>query len=248
MIMERSNLNELDLIDPVCGITVSMLAPHTCIHGGAMFFFCSKECRSLFRANPAHFVVINILETSIIEIEAGANELHISKEPDYSAVNSTSPRQTEKNSEHQNVIRDLRSHISSWMQARQERRHVVVTCKELLALYSKVSADHPKLGKRQLTKMLVMARNNCNEKDAYEVLKFAEESYAAWPVERELTLCDVIHYLTVTEFTSNYGVEYSGHINFRPEIRSLIPSDLCHTKKKETHSSERRKTLRFRSI
>jgi len=246
--MERGDLDELDLIDPVCGKTVGMLTPHVCVHGGAMFFFCSKECRSLFRVNPAHFVVINILEPSNIEIESGANELGISEEPDYSAMNSISPRQTEINPEHQNVFRGIRSHIASWMQARQERHYVVASCKELIALYLKISADHPKLGKRQLNKLLVMARNNCTEKDAYEVLKFAEESYAVWPVKRELTLCDVIHYLTVKEFTSKYGVEHSEHINFGPEIRSHIPSDLCRTKKKEPRLSERRKTLRFRTL
>ncbi len=244
--MERGNLDELDLIDPVCGINVSMLTPHICIHGGAMFFFCSKECRSLFRLNPAQFVVINTPEPSIIEeIESGTKELKIPEEPDYAAVNSTSRRQTEKKPEHQIAIRDLHSLIPSWIQARQVRRHVVATCKELVALYLKVSADHPRLGKRQLNKLLVMARNNCNEKDAYEVLKFAEESYATWPVERELTLPDVIHYLMVTEFTSKYDVEHLAHIDFGPEIRSLIPSDLCRTKKKEPYLFERRKTLRI---
>jgi YHS domain-containing protein len=248
MMIERSNLDELDLIDPVCGKTISKLTPYSCIHGGAMFFFCSKECHSLFSANPTHFVVIKTPIPSIFEIEPGAKELNTSKEQDCSAVNSISPPQSERIPEHQNVIRGLYGHITSWMHERQERLHVVATCKELLTLYLKVSADHPKLGKRHLKKLFVMARNNCNEKDAYEVLKFAEESYAAWPVKRELTLCDVIHYLTVTEFTSKYGVERSGHINFGPEIRSLIPGDLCHTQKKEPHLSERRKTLRFRSI
>jgi YHS domain-containing protein len=248
MIMERSNLDELDLIDPVCGKTISILTPYSCIQGGAMFFFCSKDCRSLFIANPMHFVVIKTPMPSIIEIEPGSKELNIYEDQDCSAVNGISPPQFERIPKPQNVIRGLRGHITSWMQERQERRHVVATCKELLTLYLKVSTDHPKRGKRQHNKMLVMARNNCNEKDAYEALKIAEESYAAWPVKRELTLCDVIHYLTVTEFTSKYGVERSGHINFGPEIRSLIPGDLCHTQKKEPRLSERRKTLRFRSI
>jgi hypothetical protein len=213
-----------------------------------MYFFCGKECHSRFRENPAHYVVNNTPEPSTNEIELSAKELEIPEMPDCTAVNSTIQRQTKRKSEQKISIRGLRSHITSWVQARQERHRVVTTSKELLALYLKLSAEHPKLDNRQLSKLLVMARNNCNENDAYEVLMFAEESYAAWHMKRELTLCDVIHYLMVTEFTSKYGVEHLAHINFGPEIRSLIPSDFCRNKKKELHLSERRRKLRFRSV
>jgi hypothetical protein len=155
---------------------------------------------------------------------------------------------TERKPEHQNVIQNviggLRCYITAWRQERQVHRHLIVTCKELLTLYVKISAEHPKLCERQLKKLLVMARNNCNEKNAYDVLKIAEESFASWPVERELTLYDVIHYLTVTELTSKYGVDHLAHIDFSSELSSLVPRYLQRAKKKELNLSERRVTLR----
>ncbi|OIQ98119.1 YHS domain protein [mine drainage metagenome] len=247
MIMERPDLDELDLIDPVCGINVNMLTPHICIHGGAKFYFCGKECLSLFRANPEHFVVLITPEPRINVVESGAETRGISEEQNNTDVNSTSPFQSERKPERQNVIRWLRCYITSWRQARKVHRHLVTTCKELLALYFKISAEHPELGNRQLLKLLVMARINCGENIAYDVLKFADESYASWPEERELTMHDVIHYLTVTELTSKYDVEHLAQIDFRSELSSLIPRYLHRAKKKEPYLSERRKTLRDRS-
>lgn len=144
------------------------------------------------------------------------------------------------------MLDEFQSHVTSWMQARRVHLHLVCACKELLTLYFKISAQHPTLDKRQLNKLFVMARNNCDENDAYELLNFAEESYASWPVERELTSYDVIHCLTMSELTSKYDVEHLSHNDLALEIRSLIPRDLHNIRKKEPYLSERRKTLRVR--
>jgi len=120
----------------------------------------------------------------------------------------------------------FRSMIASWRQARQENRFVIGVSRELLTLYRKISAEYPELSERERFKMLVMSRNNCDEMTAYEILKFAEGSYAAWPVKRELTLCDVIHYLGVREFSVKSDTEHWMHSNFSARIKSIIPNVL----------------------
>ncbi len=59
------------------------------------------------------------------------------------------------------------------------------------------------------------------------VLDRAEESFAIWPVRRELTLCDVVHYLAVAEFLEAHEDERWMHSNIKLVVASSVPSDLC---------------------
>lgn len=138
--------------------------------------------------------------------------------------------------------------IASWRQTRQENRFVIGVSRELLTLYSKISAKHPECSERERFKLLVMARNHCDEMAAYDVLKFAEGSYAAWPVKRELTLCDVIHYLGVREFSGTSDTEHWMHSNYGTRIKSIIPNVLCRIKLKQEYVAERRGNARYKNI
>ncbi len=142
----------------------------------------------------------------------------------------------------------FRSMIASWRQTRHENRFVIGVSRELLAMYRKISAEHPELNERERFKTLVMTRNNCDEIEAYDILKFAEGSYATWPVKRELTLCDVIHYLGVREFSENSDTEHWLHSNFDTRIKSIIPNVLCRIKLKQECESERRRKSSLRRI
>lgn len=46
------------LTDPVCGRSVEADSPFRCIHGGALFAFCSPACRAQFVALPSRYAVI----------------------------------------------------------------------------------------------------------------------------------------------------------------------------------------------
>ncbi|MDQ6618114.1 MAG: YHS domain-containing protein, partial [Pseudomonadota bacterium] len=45
------------LMDPVCGMTVSVDSPHVLHHEGRPVYFCSSGCKAKFVANPAKYQV-----------------------------------------------------------------------------------------------------------------------------------------------------------------------------------------------
>ena len=58
-----------------------------------------------------------------------------------------------------------------------------------------------------------MKRTGCDVTVANEILACARDSFAQWPVRRELTLCDVVHYLSMTEFLLAHEDESWIHTN-----------------------------------
>lgn len=49
-------MNGAGLKDPVCGMNVSESSPHSALHAGNTFYFCSSGCRAKFEANPEHYL------------------------------------------------------------------------------------------------------------------------------------------------------------------------------------------------
>jgi|SRR5450755_1520692 len=103
---------------------------------------------------------------------------------------------------------------------------------DLLALYRTVKADHPDWVDRELYKLVVMARAGCDSTTANAILKCAEESFAEWPTRRELTLCDVVHYLSVTEFLVTHAGETGIHSDIARVVAAHVPHDLCVSRAK----------------
>ena len=222
--MGSNNIEETALIDPVCGVLVDASSPYSGVRGGALFYFCSEACRSRFLVDPLNFVVM-----SMPEPEAPTPALSVVQsveEPSHSIMADKAAHEAERKPEHRPLGR-LRGLIAVWLLTRSERRHAEHASDELLALYRTVSADHPELSGRELYKRMVMARNGCDATAANNVLDCAEESFAAWPVSRELTLCDVVHYLSVAEFIETHGGEPWMHSNIKFVVTSRIPHNLC---------------------
>jgi hypothetical protein len=113
------------------------------------------------------------------------------------------------------------------MLAWQERRHTARVSKELLALYRAVAADHAGLADRELFKLVVMKRNSCDSKVANTILESAEESFAQWLANCELTFCDVVHYLSIAEFLTSHKCEHWIHNNMASVVASHVPRELC---------------------
>lgn len=126
--------------------------------------------------------------------------------------------------------RDMRGGLSGliavWLLSWHERRHAARVSDELLALYRNVAANHPDLATRELYQLVVMQRTGCNSGTADGILDCAEESFAEWPARRELTLCDVVHYLSVTEFLATHKGENWIHANMALVVTSHIPNSL----------------------
>jgi hypothetical protein len=122
--------------------------------------------------------------------------------------------------------------IASWLLTWNEGRYTTQTSRELLAIYRSIFSAHPKLANRELYKRVVIAHKGCDETVAKRILESAEESFAAWPVRRELTFCDVVHYLAMTEFLTLHDGEHWIYSDLRYKVSSRIPHELCIMKKK----------------
>ena len=86
----------------------------------------------------------------------------------------------------------LRTLIATGFLVWSERRHAARASGELLALYRAASAIHPEFANRELYKLVVMTRTGCDATAASVILNCAQDSFAEWPVRRDLTLCDVV--------------------------------------------------------
>jgi hypothetical protein len=107
----------------------------------------------------------------------------------------------------------------------REKRHAAQVSRELLDLYNHVRASQPGLRRREIYLKVVMARTGANLEGAESVLMRAEQSFARWPTDRDLTFSDVVHYLAVSEYLA-VGNRLATHIDMGRLIAGRIPVDL----------------------
>ena len=105
----------------------------------------------------------------------------------------------------------------------RERRHTARISRGLLQTYRRAAAAYPSLQRRALYLHIVIGYLGCAPPAADEVLECAEQSFAAWPVQRSLTFRDVVHYLAVTECTKTTGWTRE---NLGSVVASIVPRDL----------------------
>ena len=106
-----------------------------------------------------------------------------------------------------------------------ESRYVAQIIRELLRLHWVVTACHPDLPRREVYRKIVMAHTGGDDDEAASVLRRAEQSFASWPTERELTFADVVHYLAVSEYLTNDD-RIATRINMGRLIAGRVPADL----------------------
>ncbi len=53
------------LTDPVCGMAVTPVSPHSHAHEGRVFYFCGAGCRTKFAADPVRFLQPTVVEAPI---------------------------------------------------------------------------------------------------------------------------------------------------------------------------------------
>ena len=109
----------------------------------------------------------------------------------------------------------------------RERRHTARASDEMLALYRTACANHPELSEIERYAWVVMKRTGCDATAANEIMAFARDSFAEWPARRELTICDVVHYLSMTEFLLAHEDENWIQTNLTLVVKSRIPKALC---------------------
>jgi YHS domain-containing protein len=218
------------LQDPVCGMQITAVSPYHTVHGGAMFQFCSEACRTCFLAAPLDFIDIRALKREVpVAVPLAEDVIEESVLP---IAGDRRARNFGQKLEHL-LGGWLLGLIASMVIALREGRYAARTSRELLTLFRAVSIKHPELAGRELYRLLVIARTGCDIAAADVTLECAEMSFATWPVRRELTLCDVVRYLTVSEFVSLRDSENWMHSDVQHAVVSRIPHDLCIYRKRQ---------------
>lgn len=94
-----------------------------------------------------------------------------------------------------------------------------------MALYHRLTARRPDLRGERLYRALLTAHLDGDEQSADDLLHRAMISHALWPVERPLTLHDVVHCRIVAELAGRYA---SGSVQteLTPVINQHVPRDL----------------------
>ena len=83
----------------------------------------------------------------------------------------------------------------------------------------------PDLAGDALYERILSARFGLDGSDARELVEGARESYAEWPVERELKFSDVVHYLVTVRCLDEQEPEETHRIDGKigQVVRSIIP-------------------------
>jgi YHS domain-containing protein len=234
--MRFHETNAPTLTDPVCGAPVDAASPHCCVRSGAMFIFCSEACRASFAADPMRFVVVEVPKGQATESAPPRSALAEAREETLRPLQREQDASKSDRGPERRPRGGLRGLIAPRLLAWHERQHAARASREILALYRGVLADHPHLTGRDLYRKVVMARNGCDSAAADTILDCAQESFAVWPAPRELTLCDVVHYLSVAEFLAAHENEHWMHSDIEFVVSSHIPHDLCVERRSDASS------------
>lgn len=81
----------------------------------------------------------------------------------------------------------------------RERVQIRRACSHSLKLYRQIAAEMPQASKMELYAQVVKRRGEHDDAAVREILRHAEESFAQWPVDRDLTFRDLVAYLAVTD-------------------------------------------------
>jgi hypothetical protein len=99
-------------------------------------------------------------------------------------------------------------------------------CRTLLGLHETLSTDHPQLAGPGLYEKIVATHIPCDPQAAQAVLKGAEQSYAVWPIDRDLCFRDVVHYLAVCEIFVADSASPWAQANIKRIVDASIPKQL----------------------
>jgi hypothetical protein len=114
----------------------------------------------------------------------------------------------------------------SWLQARRERRFARECAHDMLKLHHDFSSRYPELKGHSLYRRVVARRLDGNDLVAEAVLHHATQSFAIWPVERELNFRDVVHYLAVSQYVALHPGARWVHADIKRVVEDLIPAQL----------------------
>jgi YHS domain-containing protein len=235
--MLLSNADWALLTDPVCGRTVEADSPHRVIHGGALFAFCSAACRAQFVELPSRYAII---ASALAHAEPRVKAPMAAAAPSTAPLPPAAPPAPQAiapqpaASEHGSMalapLPDTAELAGaqgpfSWLLAWRERRFANACARDMLRLRSEFASRYPELKGPSLYRRVAAARVG-DDLAAEAVLQHAKQSFAIWPVERELTFRDVVHYLAVQEFVAAHPDARWVVADMKRVVDAVIPAHL----------------------
>jgi len=116
--------------------------------------------------------------------------------------------------------------LPGFMLEEQERQYVRRESRNVLATYVSVRAENPALTGKVLYEEVVTTWTGGSTEAARALVRVAEQSFAVWPSERELTFRDVVHALCFERLSKMHDNRKWTYTLLRPVVDSEIPRDL----------------------
>ena len=108
----------------------------------------------------------------------------------------------------------------------EERRYTKRESRKALAIYHAVHAQHPELTGIALYEKIAESLAEVGAEAAHALVRAAEQSFAEWPSDRDLTFRDVVHYLCFDGFSRSHDDRGWTLTSLREVADSVIPKDL----------------------
>jgi YHS domain-containing protein len=172
-------------------------------------------------------------------VEAGSRHCcHFRGRPYFFCGADCAARFEQRMARRQSVIGSARSALTGWAawRARLLRAAGRVTgvwveehlaaecCHELLQLLQGLLQHGPPLQGLALYRHVVVARTAAALDEADEVLRRVDQSYASWPVDRDITFRDVVRYLLAWELW--HGAD--GQQLVQAELKRVVDAHIPH--------------------
>jgi hypothetical protein len=123
-------------------------------------------------------------------------------------------------------LRRLCRFASNRMAVWREQKYARSAGQRALALFQRLHKEQPELTGEALFEVFVCQRNELHGSAAKMILRRAEESFAAWPNERDLIFRDVVQYLVISEYLVSYPKRTGTTTNMVGIISKVISKDL----------------------
>jgi hypothetical protein len=87
----------------------------------------------------------------------------------------------------------------NFLASMRERRQIRRICVEFLSLYRQVEIELPQASHTERYARVIERRSGAGPATVQRFMRRAEESFAAWPVDRPLNFRDIVQYIAVTD-------------------------------------------------
>ena len=166
---------------------------------------------------------IDTADDRALATAAGATALPA---PDSWAARATTPRPDWLTAKPTSLFERARELLATPLALWRQRHHAAAVSRQLLKLHSFVAERHPDLKGRALYRQIVMVRSGADIATAERMLNRAEQSFAQWPAQRDLTFADVVHCLAVEEFFAAHGETHWTQAHMGRVVAAKIPDEL----------------------